>query len=773
MQASKSYPSHPARAGLALLAAALIAASGAHSEPAEETSASEVADATPAAAAVNEPADKSASKSAPTELATLLVTAQRRSEDAGRIPLSLSVIHPEQLQAYGASGRDVLQLGGRAPSVYAESSFGRTFPRFYIRGLGNTDFDLNASQPVSMVLDDVVQENPALKGFPMFDLDRVEVLRGPQGTLFGRNTPGGVIKFESVRPDAEPSAYARIGYGRFDLVNFEGAAGGAVSENSSARLSVLYQARDDFSRNTARPGDRREGFTERALRGQWLYAPDNGFEALLQVRARKLNGGSAVFRANLFETGSNEFAPGFRRFRLAQDAEPSLDVKSAGASARLSWDLGSYRLVSISAWDTLDMFARGDVDGGFGASFAPPFGPGPIPFPAESGDGIPKHDQLTQELRLESSGDQAFRWQLGSFLFHERLDIDNVNFDTLAQSTENGRARQHQNNDAIAAYASVAYDFYPRWTLAGGLRLTHDDKDFWAERLVSPIGAGSTPRIRRNLSDTNLSGDASLSYAVHPDALIYARAASSFRAPAVQGRLLFGDTVSVADSEDILSFELGYKAEFWQRRARIGLSAFRYQLDDAQLTAVGGQANFNTLINANQVVGKGVELDLEAVLAERLTLSAQASFNDTELHDRDLAVAPCGSGCTVLDPAGPVAGTVLIDGNSLPQSPRWIGNLSLGWEHGLATGDLFVLADLSLRSKVNFFLYRSREFVGDPLNEAGLRVGYRWQGGRYELAAYGRNLFNETEALGAVDFNNLTGFVNEPRVLGVNFSVRL
>ncbi|MGD9584971.1 MAG: TonB-dependent receptor, partial [Lysobacterales bacterium] len=376
-------------------------------------------------------------------------------------------------------------------------------------------------------------------------------------------------------------------------------------------------------------------------------------------------------------------------------------------------------------------------------------------------------------LRLESGGDRALSWQLGAFLFHERLDIDNVNYDTLAGSIENGRARQHQNNDAIAGYASATYAFNPQWTLAGGLRLTHDDKDFWAERLVSPIGAGSTPRIRRHLADTNLSFDTSLSYALNPDARIYARVASSFRAPAVQGRLLFGDTVSVADSEDILSFELGYKAEFWQRRARIGLSAFRYELDDAQLTAVGGQTNFNTLINANQVVGKGVELDFEALLAERLTLSAAASFNDTELHDRDLAVAPCGSGCSVLDPAGPTPGTVLIDGNSLPQSPRWIGNLTLGWERAVADGDLFVLADLAMRSKVNFFLYRSREFVGDPLNEAGLRVGYRWNQGRYELAAYGRNLFNETEALGAVDFNNLTGFVNEPRVLGLDFTVNL
>ena len=91
-------------------------------------------------------------------------------------------------------------LSGRVPSLNIESSFGRTFPRFYIRGLGNTDFDLNASQPVSLVYDDVVLENPILKGFPAFDVNRVEVLRGPQGTLFGRNTPAGIVKFDTVRP---------------------------------------------------------------------------------------------------------------------------------------------------------------------------------------------------------------------------------------------------------------------------------------------------------------------------------------------------------------------------------------------------------------------------------------------------------------------------------------------------------------------------------------------------------------------------------------------
>ncbi len=114
-----------------------------------------------------------------------------------------------------SGGADIRGLSGRVPSLNIESSFGRTFPRFYIRGLGNTDFDLNASQPVSLIYDDVVLENPILKGFPAFDVDRVEVLRGPQGTLFGRNTPAGIVKFDTVRPDATSRNYMRISYGTY------------------------------------------------------------------------------------------------------------------------------------------------------------------------------------------------------------------------------------------------------------------------------------------------------------------------------------------------------------------------------------------------------------------------------------------------------------------------------------------------------------------------------------------------------------------------------
>ncbi len=706
-------------------------------------------------------------------LDTVVVTAQRRSEDARQVPLSLSVLDATTLQAINASARDITALGAQAPSLQAESSFGRTFPRFYIRGLGNTDFDLNASQPVSLVYDGVVMENPTLKGFPIFDIERVEVLRGPQGTLFGRNTPGGVVAFESVRPGFDTEGYARIGYGRFDTFNVEAALGGAVSDTSAARVSALYQRRSHISTNTQRSGDRREGFADRAVRGQWLWQPSDSFEALLQLRARSLDGGSQVYRANSIVPGVGGAVPGFDRYSLSQDAAPSLQVDTRGASARLRWELDGMRLLSISAYESVDMFARGDVDGGFGAAFAPPSGPGLIPFPAESGDGIPKHRQLTQELRLESTGDSRLDWQLGAFVYDESLDIDNVSYDTLGGSVVNGYARQHQDNRAYAVFASAGVKLAPRWRLGAGLRYTRDEKDFVAERLQSPFGAGPLAPIRRSPSDSNLSGDLNVAWAATDAVNIYARVASAFRAPAIQGRVLFGDTVSVAESENILSWEAGFKADLFDRRARLNVSAFRYTLDDAQLTAVGGQANFNTLVNASEVEGSGLEVELEARLTDRLGMSGGVSYNHTQIRDQAVGVQPCAIGCTVLDLPAVAPGTVSIDGNPLPQAPRWIGQLRMDYRQPLGTGELTARADATYRSKVNFFLYRSPEFTGQSLTEVGARVGYQWNGGRHEVAVFGRNLLDRVQAIGAVDFNNYTGFYNEPRVLGVELAARL
>jgi len=712
-------------------------------------------------------------------LDAIQVTAQRKVENIQDVPVSITSVDAEKLALYGSAGADIRFLSARVPSLNIESSYGRAFPRFYIRGLGNTDFDLNASQPVSLLYDEVVQESPLLKGFPLFDLERVEVLRGPQGTLFGRNTPAGVVKFESVRPSQEFGGYARLGVGSDAMVNFEGAVGGPLGPRWSARLSALYQRRDDWVDNTldGAPNEGFEGYDESAVRVQFLYEGE-AFEALLNLHRRDLNGTARLFRANIIQPGTNDLVPGFDREKVSLDGVNFSDLETWGASARLRWDFDGLVLHSITGYETAESLNRGDIDGGYGAAFLPDSGPGVIPFASESADGLPDHEQLTQELRLESAYDGPFNWQAGLFWFREEITIHGFNYDSLSPGNpQAGFAVQQQENTAWAVFASGEYDATDRLKLRGGLRYTRDRKDFAAQVLeAAPFGApvGGPYRVHTDAND--VSWDASVVYAVNEDVNLYARVAKGFRAPSIQGRLLFADPgapnggVTTADSEEVLSWELGLKADLWDRRARLGFNLFRYTVDDQQVIAVGGGSNIATLHNADRTIGQGLELDLEAYLTDHLLVTLGSSYNDTEIRDDTLSVAVCAA-CTVTDPLD-AAGRALIDGNPLPQAPEWVHNLTARYGVPLAGGELYFLTDWAYRSEVNFFLYESREFRGKSSLEGGLRIGYLWNQGDQEVALFGRNITDQERIVGAIDFNNLTGFLNEPRTWGVEFRTR-
>ncbi len=702
---------------------------------------------------------------APMSLGEIIVTAQRREQNIQDVPVAVSTVSGENLDAIRSGGDDIRFLSARLPSLSIESSFGRAFPRFYIRGLGNTDFDLNASQPVSLVYDDVVQESPILKGFPVFDLEMVEMFRGPQGTLFGRNTPAGVVKFNSVRPSRERGGYAQAAYGTHSTFNAEGAVGGALSDKWSMRVSGIYQHRDDWVDNRfTGEGDALEGFDEVAGRVQFLYESDP-LEVLVNIHARSLDGTARMFRANVFVPGTNDLVPGFSENQVAIDGQNDQELDSVGGSLRIAYDFGRTTLHSITGYESIDTLSRGDIDGGFGAVFAPPSGPGFIPFTAESADGLPDHSQYTQEFRLESNEWGKFDWQGGVYYFDESVTIDSLSFATLAGGVLNGDVEQRQDNEAWAVFGSGELELGDSFTLGAGVRYTNDEKDFSAQRFLSPAFPPAPPLgpIEVTTDADNVSWDVSGTWAASDDTNFYARVASGFRAPSIQGRLLFGDTVSVADSEDVLSVEAGVKTSLFDGRGRLAFTVYKYTMDDQQLVAVGGTSNFAILLNADQTDGQGVELDFETYLTENFLVTLGASYNDTELDDPTLGVAPCGGGCTVQDPAGPVPGTVSIDGNPLPQSPEVIANLTARWGMPVGSGEFYVFTDWSYRSEVNFFLYEAAEFEGKELLEGGLRVAYNWNDGNQEFAIYGRNITDEIVAVGGIDFNNLTGMINEPR----------
>ena len=718
-------------------------------------------------------------------LETVTITAERRAESIKDVPNSVSTLSGDFLDVLNTSGQDLRGLSGRVPSLNIESSFGRAFPRFYIRGYGNTDFRLNASQPVSLVYDDVVQENPILKGFPAFDLERIEVLRGPQGTLFGRNSPAGVVKFESVRPGRRAEGYGSIGLGTLRTVNLEGAATMPLSASVSTRLSVLSQRRGDWVDNVHAPGPTRklEGYTDNALRAQLLYEPHQQFSALFNLHARDLDGSARLFRANIIQPGTNNLVPGFDRERVTYDGVNESKLKTVGANARLRWDLGSLNLYSITGYESLDTFNRGDIDGGFGAAFLPSSGPGVIPFASETADGIPKHKQWTQEFRLESKRSGGLNWQTGLYFFKEDYTVESVSYDSLAANAQDGFQRIRQTNDASAIFGAVGYRVSPALELRGGLRYTRDKKrldvlsyDTTAFVPCVLLGkcnlaqlASQEPdgRLSASPKDTNTSWDLSAVYALNKDVNLFARAASGYRASSIQSAGAF-NAKSVADPETNLSFELGVKADLFDRKARVSFSAFRYSVKDLQLTAVGGASNANRLLNASKATGQGFELDLTAYVTPQLLATVGLGYNDTRIRDKGIAVA-VSAACTVTDPLN-AAGLAIIDGNPLPQAPRTTANVVL--RYGVPTaggGEFYVLTDWAYRSKVNFFLYESTEFTGKASLEGGLRLGYLWGNGKYEAAVYGRNITDQVRIVGGIDFNNLTGFINEPRTWGVQF----
>ena len=710
-----------------------------------------------------------------TQVDEVIVTAQKKAENINDVPLSVTAVSGEKLAAMLSSGGDIRVLSARVPSLTLESSFGRTFPRPYIRGLGNTDFDINASQPVSFVYDEVVLENPVLKGFPLFDIAQVEALRGPQGTLFGRNTPAGVLKFDSVKPTKDFQGYAQGSYGTFSTVNLEGAVSGPIiGDTLTGRISALYQHRDDWVDNLfTHKNNATGGYDQWAIRGQLMYAPTDDFNALLNLHYQHLDGTPQIFRANILQVGSNKFVPGFKRDEISQDAQPReiQKVESSGANLKVTYDLGGPVLTSITAYERLDAYSRGDIDAGFGAVFAPPFGPGFIPFPSESADGVPSHGQFTQEVRV--AGDSGpLSYTVGAFYFHESIKIDSYDFNTLAGGAQDGYAYQNQKTESWALFANLDYDISERLNVGGGIRYSDDSKKFLAQRVQSPFGAPPTPILRTNPDSTNVSFNLNATYAASDDLNLYARVARGYRAPSIQGRLLFGDTLSVAKKETVMSYEAGVKGKAADGRVRFDADVFYYRLNDMQLTAVGGGTNFNRLLNADHATGYGFEFNAEAEPVERLLLTAGLSYNHTELQDPNLFTQPCGGGCTVLDPVGPVAGTVRIDGNSLPQAPKWIANVTAGYSWPLASGEIFVFTDWAYRSKINFFLYQSAEFNDDHQLEGGLRLGYRAPEAKWEAALFGRNITNDRSAQGGIDFDNLTAYVNDPRTFGVEVKAK-
>lgn len=704
----------------------------------------------------------------------IVVTAQKREQSLQDIPSAVSAITAAEVEDLLGAGENIRALAGRVPSLQIESSNGRQSPRFYIRGLGNYDFDVNATQPVSLIFDEVNLENSVLKSLPLFDVARVEVLKGPQGTLFGRSTTAGVVKVDSVQPSQDAHGYVKAGYGSRETLSLEGAYGGALSDIVSARGSFKYLDRGEWLDNTINGvGDDRGAFDEFAYRLQVLVEPNDAFSALFKVHGFKQDGDQPqVFYSNAFTPGVEGLRTGFDEEVFSHDLQnEGMELTHFGGSAKLEFELAENRtLTSITSYDSLDSFSFADIDGGIqgGPEVIGELGRQAF-FSVSSGDGLSDHSQLTQELRVSGQTDRLF-YQVGAYYLDEGITVDSVDFANDGSRLQLTQALQDTTSKAI--FGQVEFDLNEKASVTFGLRYTDDDK----ELQVVPGPGSSAPAARIQANDDYVSYELALNYDVNDDWAVYTRLATASRGPVTLGR--FGFT-SQADTEKITSFEIGYKASLLGGRARWSSALYTYSIDDQQLTATGGTGNTNELLNADKVDGAGFESEFEILLTENLKFSANLSYNDTEIKDANLNTELCSSTpiCTPLDPIvdtfqgffGTV-NLVSVDGNPLPRSPKWLANLSLSYDREIDSGLLYANTDWNYRSDSNIFLYESVEFVAESRWVGGVRLGYKNADQTLDFALVGRNITNEIVADGALDFLNPTAFINEPRFWGVEFS---
>jgi len=741
----------------------------------------------PAALATTQPSEAT-TDSAASSLATVTVTAERREEDLQKVPLSVGVLQGDAVRDYTTGGDDtLLALSGRVPGLYAETTTGRIFPRFYIRGLGNIDFYLGASQPVSIIQDDVVLEHVVLKSNPVYDLDQVEVLRGPQGSLFGRNTTAGIIKFDTIKPSQDASARAQLSYGSNNTVSFDAGFGGPVNDILSYRVSTLYQHRDDWVDNTySGPSadgtvtpkkDALGGYDDRNVRLQLLLAPTENFSLLGSAHARDYAGTSTLFLRNAILKGSSSVDVPRDQVAFDEAHDNPQAYKTYGGSLKAIYDFGGISLTSITAYETTSGFSRGDTDGGAAANF--PVNGVPNGYGQSMGQ-IRDLGQITQEVRLASNSKDALQWQAGAYYFDGSDTTDFYQrawFLTPPANNPNNWVRLHDTNTSWALFGQLSYKVTDELTLTGGVRETDDSKRTRLLKTANTVAGVSTYTGRRDvaLSDRKPSWDLSALYAINPDVNVYGRIASGFRGPTIQGRsAVFNSDFTTANSETILSWEAGIKSSLFDNRLRLNLAGFAYTVHNIQLN--GNDSNGNgVLFNADKAKAHGLEADLDWRPMQNLSLTAGLSLLHSEIKDKRVYAQVCALNnivvCTVYDPTITLGTRTFaqIDGNPLPNAPKYNVNLAARYDIPVSqNGTFFVSTDWNKQGRTSFVLYETKEFVANGNFEGGAKLGYSGDSGAYEAALFVRNITNEKNVKGVIE-NYMAAVYNEPRTVGVSF----
>ncbi|MBA6413301.1 TonB-dependent receptor [Parahaliea sp. F7430] len=615
------------------------------------------------------------------QLEEVVVTAEKRAQSIQEVPLSVVALAGSDIEVGKIEGLN--DIAFRTPGV-SFSQFNVGEPRIYIRGIGNSS-DSAASDPaVGMFLDEVYIGRTGGVGFDLFDLERIEILRGPQGTLYGKNTNGGAINMVTSRPSEEKELRLRGSIGSNSLLHLQGLASGPLSDSAAGKLVFSWRERDGFDKNVITPGevatagdlsnsriikrtigaanggDSIGDIENWSLRGQLLFDIGDDAELLLGAdHSSDKSNGACRHLANLDKAiaGLAPFWEGAmsKRYRAderncASQFDLSQKREVSGLMARLEYDMGWSSLTSITAWRASEYKAIDDLTGLPLIDLDAPSPPG-VPLPPGSFTG-PENvidaaeedaSQWSQEIRLAGSNER-FNWLAGVFYMEEKVEREEefyTQYSSLLQGL--GLAAigdvlftQDNKTKSIATYGQVDWIINDQFTLTYGLRWAEDKKDITQNAIdllgTTPAGVPlilpSFPApVSADDSWSKVTQKLSLAYQPTNDLMLYATYSEGYKSGAFQSQTnLPSVAAQPVDPEFVTNIEVGLKSSWWNNRMQFNLSYYDMDYEDLQVFELNSRYLL-VLLNA-QAKSKGVEASFDIVPTQNLTLSASYSWND-------------------------------------------------------------------------------------------------------------------------------------------------
>ena len=757
------------------------------------------------------PATTAASQADDAGVPDVTVTARRRAEDAQRVPGSLSVVGAALLdRSYTVNTNQLSQL---VPALNYSSANPRN-TAFTIRGLGSSVVAVSQANDglepgVGFYVDQVYHARPATAAFDFSDIEQIEVLRGPQGTVFGKNTTAGAITVTSRQPTFTPEASEEISYGDYRFVQAKASASGPlIGDTLAYRLSGLVTRRDGII-DDVRTGDKHNAIGNQAVRGQLLLRPDDRLQ--LRVIADYTSFESDCCTQVYLRVGQS-LRPAARQYpalaaglgytpastdpydRVTDiDAPLGVNTNEGGISGITDWNLGSATLTSVSAWRFWNWDAANDRDY--------------TGIPIQLVQHIPsRQDQYSQELRVASNGEHRVAYVAGLYYFHQKIVGRPISiYGPAATYWLLGPAPTYPANlldgygtdghtdfrsSSYAAFAEVNVRVLPSVTATGGLRYTDERKNgLYTSTVFGGAAPANATQVNGKLSilrpqsytahdkDGSLSGRANLSWQATAGVLGYVAHARGFKSGGINMSGLPLDAannpslaLAVVRPERNATYEVGVKTRLFDRRLVFNLDAFHTTVRDFQATIVDRQPGQlrGYLSNIPRVVVKGIEADATAAPIRNLSLRASVAYADGRYSD-----FPAGPCPLELQTAATTACN--LTGRRLASLPRFAITGGVDWTKPVGDAAVIVHLDTSSRSGFNGDAALSRYTYIRGFNVTNGSIALHTRD-NLEIALFARNLFNEgyinNVTIQAGNSGLILGTPSDPRTYGITLRAR-